>query len=266
MLRDRPRLDTAGTVCFSAAVALTQLQSNPPASPTNGPFSQAEVSIYCDESRHEGQSSQQFMVIGGLWLPRDHRHELLDRLRALQQEFHITGELKWGKLSQSRLAGYSALVDFLASRNDVHFRCIVVDKTRVEHDKYFQNDRQFGFWVFYWHCLKQWMGNGNTYYISIDFKPESLHSGPRRLRQVLEIECIRRCWLKSLECVDSRENVFCQLADVLIGAVGYEQNGLAGSPVKRALAAHIARSYSRRDLKGNDLPSVQRFNIFRIWS
>jgi len=35
-----------------------------------GPFANTEVSIYCDESRHEGQRHQQFMVIGGLWLPR----------------------------------------------------------------------------------------------------------------------------------------------------------------------------------------------------
>jgi hypothetical protein len=101
---------------------------------------------------------------------------------------------------------------YLASRTDVRFRCIVVDKSKAGHEKSFQNDRQFGFWVFYLHCLKQWMGNQNTYYISIDFKPESLHSGPRRLGQALQKECIGRCWLKSLACVDSKENLFCQLA------------------------------------------------------
>jgi hypothetical protein len=36
--------------------------------PQFGPFADAEVSIYCDESRHEGQPSQRYMVIGGLWL------------------------------------------------------------------------------------------------------------------------------------------------------------------------------------------------------
>ena len=232
----------------------------------NGPFSQTEVSVYCDESRHEGQRHQQFMVIGGLWLPRDKRGEILAGLKAVQSQHRVTSELKWGKVSQTKLAGYQAVTDFIASREDIHFRCIVVDKSKVDHDKYFQNDRQLGFWVFYWHCLKQWMGNGNTYFISIDFKPESLHSGPRRLRQVLENECIKRGWLKSLECVDSRHNPFCQVADVFIGAVGYEQNDLAGSPAKAALARHIAARFNRPDLKGSDVPSKQRFNIWRIWS
>lgn len=232
----------------------------------HGPFSQTEVSIYCDESRHEGQSAQRYMVIGGLWLPRDKRGEILPTLRAIQKDHGITGELKWGKISRAKLAGYQSLVDFVASRPDIHFRCIVVDKSKVNHDKYFKNDRQLGFWVFYWHCLKQWMGNGNTYYVSIDFKPESLHSGPRRLREVLEKECVRRCWLKSLDCVDSHENLFCQIADIFIGAVGYEQNGLSGSPAKQALAAHIAARYHRKDLRGSDLPSQQQFNIWRIWS
>lgn len=240
------------------------LQSQP--STVNGPFSQTDVNVYCDESRHEGQRAQQYMVIGGLWLPRKSRHELLDRLRALQHQYQITGELKWRKVSQSRLAGYTALVDYLASRTDVHFRCIVVDKSKPGHEKSFQNDRQFGFWIFYLHCLKQWMGNQNTYYISIDFKPESLHSGPRRLGRALQKECIGRCWLKSLACVDSKENLFCQLADILIGAVGYEQNNLAGSPAKRGLAANIARAYGRPDLKGNDPATLHHFNIFRAWS
>ena len=97
-----------------------------------------------------------------LWLPRDKRGEILEGLHAIQAQYRITGELKWGKLSKSRSDGYAALVDFLA-RDNVHFRCIVVDKSKADHDKYFQNDRQFGFWVFYWHCLKQWMGNSNTY-------------------------------------------------------------------------------------------------------
>jgi hypothetical protein len=237
-----------------------------PTQPQFGPFADTEVSIYCDESRHEGQSSQPYMVIGGLWLPREKRGDILAGLRAIQQQHGVTSELKWGKVSKAKLPGYQAVVDFIATRPDVHFRCIVVDKSKVDHDKFFQNDRQFGFWVFYWHCLKQWMGNGNTYFISLDFKPESLHSGPRRLRQVLENECVKRAWLKSLECVDSRENLFCQVADIFIGAVGYEQNALAGSPAKATLAQHIAAQFNRPDLKGSDAPSKQRFNIWRIWS
>jgi hypothetical protein len=240
--------------------------STPSPKQINGPFADTEVSIYCDESRHEGQRHQQFMVIGGLWLPRDQRREILDGLRAIQQQHGITGELKWGKVSKAKLAGYQAVVSFIAARPDVHFRCIVVDKSKVNHDKFFQNDRQFGFWVFYWHCLKQWMGNRNTYYVSIDFKPESLRSGPRRLREVLENECIKRAWLKSLECVDSQENLFCQVADIFIGAVGYEQNGLSTSVPKQQLAAHIAAQFKRPDLKGNDQPGQHHFNIFRIWA
>src|SRR5664280_2745899 len=103
----------------------------PSPDPLYGPFWQTEVSIYCDESRHEGQRNQRFMVIGGLWLPRESRQELLSCLHAIQESHRITGELKWGKLSKSRLPGYQAIVDFLANRQDVHFRCIVVDKSKV---------------------------------------------------------------------------------------------------------------------------------------
>ncbi|MBK9991882.1 MAG: DUF3800 domain-containing protein [Verrucomicrobia bacterium] len=231
-----------------------------------GPFRNAEVSIYCDESRHEGQSDQKYMVIGGLWLPRGKRQDFLTGLREIQERHKITGELKWGKLSRRCLPAYSEIVSFVAAQSDIHFRCIVVDKSRVNTDKYFQSDRQLGFWVFYWHCLKQWMGNGNTYFISLDFKPESLLSGPRRLRDVLEKECLGRAWVNSLDCVDSKENLFCQIADLLIGAVGYEQNGLSGSESKVAFCKSVASAFGRQNLSGGDQPSRGRFNIFKIWS
>lgn len=231
----------------------------------NGPFENTTVSVYCDESRHEGQSQQRFMVIGGLWLPRENRREILAGIHHVQATHRIQGELKWQSISKSRLPAYLALIDYLAARDDIHFRCIVVDKSRVNEDKYFRNDRQFGFWVFYWHCLKQWMGNNNTYFVSIDFKPEGLYSGPARLREVLQNTLVARAWLRSLECVDSKENLFCQISDVLIGAVGYEQNGLTTSEVKRAVCTHIAGKFERGNLQGSDQPTRLRFNVFKIW-
>jgi len=230
-----------------------------------GPFKNSEVSVYCDESRHEGQSQQRFMVIGGLWLPRNRRRDILQNIHEIQREHRITGELKWQKISRFCLPGYLAIIDYLASNENIHFRCIVVDKTKVDEDKYFRNDRQLGFWVFYWHCLNQWMGNGNTYFVSIDFKPETLHSGPRRLGAILQKSCVGRAWLKSLECVESTENLFCQIADILIGAVGYEQNGLATSAVKSTVCAHLAQRFGRANLVGTDYASRLRFNIFKIW-
>ena len=232
----------------------------------NGPFTETEVNVYCDESRHEGQSDQPYMVIGGLWLPRAKRREILEGIREVQKAHRIGGELKWQKLSRRCLEGYQAVVDFIAHHPDVHFRCIVVEKAKVDTDKYFQNDRQLGFWVFYWHCLKQWIGNGNTYFISIDFKPASLRSGPRRLKEILENECVRRAWVRSLDCVDSQENLFCQVADLLIGAVGYEENAIRGSAVKLAFCEHVARAFGRKSLRGTDHPSQFKFNVFRIWS
>ncbi len=243
----------------------TILNTTPSGNSSYGPFSQTQVSVYCDESRHAGQSAQRYMVIGGFWLPRATRGEILATLRPIQQRYGITSELKWVKATQTKLKGYQAVVDAIAARPDIHFRCTVVDKSKLECDKHFQNDRQFGFWAFYWHCLNRWMGNNNIYFISIDFKPESLLSGPSRLWYRLERACVGRAWVQSLSCVDSRENLFCQLADVFIGAVGCEQNALVVSPPKQALAAHIAAKFNRPDLKGSDPPSRLRFNIWRIW-
>ena len=56
----------------------------------HGPFSNSEVSIYCDESRHEGQSKQHYMVIGSPCPPRGKmRVNLAGRLAFTAEELNF---------------------------------------------------------------------------------------------------------------------------------------------------------------------------------
>jgi hypothetical protein len=228
----------------------------------HGPFRATQVSVYCDESRHEGQSKQRYMVIGGLWIERDKRHRILDRLRAVQRTHSITGEVKWNKLSKRSLAGYQALADYVAQEPDAYFRCVVVDKDRMDTDPMVRSDRQLGFWAFYAHCLKGWMGSCNTYYVSLDYKPSKHPFGPLRLKKLLDQECVGRAWIRSIESVNSQENLFCQVADTLIGAVGYEANGLTGSTTKLAFCRHVRASFGYSAPAEALAPA--RFNVQRL--
>ena len=74
----------------------------------NGPFTETEVNVYCDESRHEGQSDQPYMVIGGLWLPRAKRREILEGIREVQKAHRIGGELKMAEIEPPLLGGLSS--------------------------------------------------------------------------------------------------------------------------------------------------------------
>jgi len=228
-----------------------------------GPFNSTEVSVYCDESRHEGQSGQRYMVIGGLWLERSKRQAAIEGLRAIQREHGITGELKWNKLSRRSLPGYIALAAFVANDPGISFRCVLVDKQKMDSDPAVRSDRQLGFWAFYAHCLKGWMGNFNTYFVSLDFKPSKYPLGPLRLKKLLDQECVGRAWIRSIESVDSEENLFCQVADTLIGAVGYEANQLKGSPTKLEFCRHVSAMFGCPTLSAHSSSDQSKFNVDR---
>ncbi len=88
--------------------------------------------VYCDESRPDLLCSQhptaQYMVIGGLWLPSEHRDQMKADIHALRNKYQMGGEFKWQKVSPSRIDFYRELIDwFVAMRDDLRFRCIAVD-------------------------------------------------------------------------------------------------------------------------------------------
>jgi hypothetical protein len=140
----------------------------------------------------------------------------------------------------------------------------VVDKELMDADPAVRSDRQLGFWAFYAHCLKGWMGNHNTYFVSLDYKPSKYPLGPLRLKKLLDHECLGRAWIRSIESVDSAENLFCQVADTLIGAVGYEANALQGSPTKLEFCRHVSAAFDRRELCTSDGTAPTNFNVHRI--
>lgn len=72
--------------------------------------------IYCDESCHLEHDRQKAMVLGGVWCPYDNRKGIARQLRALKTEYRLSPkfEIKWNKVSPSRVDFYLALVDFFS--------------------------------------------------------------------------------------------------------------------------------------------------------
>ena len=84
--------------------------------------------IYCDESCHLEHDRQKAMVLGGIWCPYDRRKEIARELRALKIKYRLSPkfEIKWNKVSPSRIDFYLALVDFFFDNPDLHFRAFIL--------------------------------------------------------------------------------------------------------------------------------------------
>lgn len=223
--------------------------------------SQKEFNIYCDESSIDNPKSQ-MMVIGALFIERPLVPEIRRKIKEIRQKHGVNGELKWVKTSTKVLPFYEELFQYLFSIDGekVTFRCIVVDKSQVNYEKYHQQDKELAFYKFYYQLLKRRLKD-NKNYILLDFRPSKNKNSVRRLGEFLTMFSRG---IEHIQAYQSHENVFIQIADVLSGAVSFSRNTPTGGVAKQKLSEIIAKSIGKKNLNFKSGFWEDKFNIFCI--
>ena len=221
--------------------------------------------VYCDESRHDGAPANQFMTIGGLWVPADDDRVLADRFFAICPPG--SREVKWSRTKESNLSRHIRLVDLFFDFPSTAFRAIVVDQSAVDLSRYHQGDNELGFYKFYYEMLEKWILPGNEFEILLDHKE---NRDPERYPTMLTILHNRarkvNARIAGLNSVKSDEQPAVQLCDLMIGAIAATCCGdLRPDSPKAKLANHIAKRAGWLSLKNSSLsPKFSKFNVFRI--
>lgn len=218
--------------------------------------------IYIDES---SQTKNRYLLLGGVVIPKGGVEAANARLAAARQPELPHGELKWGKVSRSKLTAYTRFVDCFfdaAEFRECHFHSLIVDTTLVDNDRFNQGSKEVGF-------------NKEIYQLATKFAklyPNRLlhlypdyrdtNQRPDDLRNILNHGRHKardgRDW-------PFRRCQFRQLVDVLIGAIAYGKNehyaADGASPHKLELARHIMRKAGVKDISIN----TARTGKFTIW-
>jgi len=226
-----------------------------------------KVDIYCDESRLEFLESKDdgFMVIGSLWLKREERDELKEKIKALKKKHNFTVEIKWTKISYKMLSFYKELIDIFVEYEKFHFfKAIVVNTAKINFE-YHANNSDIGFYKFYYQVLVHKMNTAsyqNEYYVYVDDKTNKVYKPLPLLKQVLN-NAIYSGEVKLIEPRNSFENIFIQYVDVLIGLVSYGYNTTAMKGAKKELYEYATK---RLELSLNKPTQRDKkpFNIFEI--
>lgn len=223
-----------------------------------------EYVVYCDESRHDGSAQNRFMSIGGLWLPRSRKKELTEQFQLLRKDNDLRGEIKWSKVSSQKLDIYKKIVDFFFAQEDLHFRVILVDQTKVNLAKFHGNDRELGFYKFYFEMLEKWLLPGHRYLILLDYKRNKGADRYTTLRRVLENATKGKAWIDDLTVIDSHQSPLAQICDLLTGATAASWCELKPDGPKFELARYIGikRGAALKTVTGG--PGMTKFNIFSI--
>ena len=224
--------------------------------------------IYCDESCHLENDRQLAMVIGAVWCPESQRASVARAIRELKVQHGLASsfEIKWTKVSPAKLDFYLTLIDLFFSDPRLHFRGIVIpDKSKLDHSMFNQSHDDF-YYKMYFQLLKVIFESGNRYRIYLDIKDTRSQQKVTKLHDYLANAQydFNKEMVEWIQQVHSHEIEQLQLADVLIGALGYLHRGLQTSPAKQALIERI-KAKSGFSLRRSTLPSEKKFNVF-VWT
>lgn len=221
--------------------------------------------IYCDESRHLENDGEPIMLLGALMCPVSAVQGTAARIRQIKQAHGLPDyfELKWSKVSPAKVQFYLDVVDYFFDAADLGFRTLVVpNKDNLDHDRFDQTHDDF-YYKMYFQLLKVMLDPGSRYRIYLDMK--DTHGGRKveKLHEVISnsLYDFSRKIVEWIQIVRSEEVLHVQLADLLLGAIGYARLGLDTSPAKLALVQRI-RDRSGYSLTRSTLLRETKLNLF----
>jgi hypothetical protein len=223
--------------------------------------------IYCDESCHLEHDPHKVMVLGAVWCPAEKAREIAVRIREIKATHRLPSrfEIKWTKVSPAKTRFYRDVVDYFFDDDDLHFRAVVIaDKTQLRHQDFGQNHDTW-YYKMLFQLLAPLLSPQNQFRIYLDIKDTRSAAKIRKLHEVLSNKMYdfdRRIihWIQAIRSSDVEQ---LQLADLLIGAVGYANRGLSDNAGKRELVERL-RQRSRYSLTRRTLLREQKVNLF-VW-
>jgi hypothetical protein len=226
-----------------------------------------DFEVYCDENFPDlftsAHPKARYMMIGGLWIPSGLRAHVKERISDLRERHQAWGEIKWTKVSPSKLDFYLDLIDlFFSYQKSMRFRCIAID--REVYDAARNNgDNELGFYKFYYQLIHHWVSDHNTYSIFCDTKTS---------RNKTRLNVLHRCLsnsnhlsqIHSIQALPSKQVVLIQLCDLLLGAASSRINQtLSEGSAKADIVQRIENQLRIPKLVPTYRDAI-KFNIFKI--
>lgn len=224
-----------------------------------------EYNIYCDESSHLAHSENKIMTMGMISCPKEYCKAVGIDLRMLKSKHSLNTayELKWTKVSWGKIDYFKEVIDYFFDEDHLSCRVIVADKSELDYQKYCISHDDW-YYRMYYLLLGKTLIETNQYNIYIDIKDTCSNQKIERLRKILSrsyYDFVGSMILK-IQQVRSHESELLQMIDLIIGAVAYKNNELAGSEAKLELCRYLAER-AGKSLTRSTARYEEKFNILK---
>lgn len=222
-------------------------------------------SIYCDESCHLENDRIPVMLLGAVWAPQSQLKRLNTQLRDIKKRHHSEGELKWSKVSNSRLHYFLELIEWFFGEEPLHFRALIIpDKSLLDHERFNHGSHDEFYYKMYYSMINKILSPDSFYDIYLDIKDTRSNLKVRKLQEVLRNNHFdfNQSMIRKVQQIRSDESELLQLADFLLGALSHKFRSLDSSPAKREVLLALERH--RPNILLSTPLSDLKFNVF-VW-
>ena len=179
--------------------------------------------VFCDESCHLQKDNSSIMVLGAMYCLSEKRKQIYSDIRAIKKKYGLSSyfEIKWTKVSESKIEFYLELLDYFWKNNDLHYRGLVATgKDKLNHKEYNNDDYDLWYYKIYFRTLDPIIRQENEYHILLDIKDTK---GGKRIQKLKEVMCnniydFNGEVITHIGQINSMESEIPQLADLLNGA------------------------------------------------
>ena len=129
--------------------------------------------VFCDESCHLQKDNSSVMVLGAMYCFSEKRKQIYSDIRAIKEKHGLNShfEIKWTKVSESKIEFYLELLDYFWTNSDLHYRGLVATgKDKLNHAKYNNDDYDLWYYKMYFRTLDPIIRQENEYHILVDIK------------------------------------------------------------------------------------------------
>lgn len=218
--------------------------------------------LYCDESTHLIHDGHPYMLLSYISIAYPQIRLAKEEIKTIKRKFNYTEELKWTNVHSATYKVYAELVDWFFM-NDLEFRTVVVDKSQIDEKRADYSFNDFYFRM-YFQLLHTKVDFQNRYNVFLDIKDTCSGEKLEKLKKIMSYNSS----IGTLQFIPSRESVFIQLADVLMGAINYnlriQKGDVKGNVIAKLKLIEKIKRHSYISLNTTTPLSRNKFNLFFI--
>ena len=175
--------------------------------------------IYCDESCHIENDHKKYMFLGSVSSAYNQVKLHTEKINDLKKKHNFYAEIKWSKVSKSKLRFYLDLVDYFFA-TDLQFRTVGVEKSKINNDAFNQDYDDF-YYKMYYYLLNHNLSSLYKYNVYLDIKDTLSAYKVNKLKDILNTQF---GVFRNVQNIRSHESIIMQIADFLMGAISYLHN------------------------------------------